>query len=203
MQLVAHITRHIAVADEVIEVEVDNIWNVEMLQARVLAACAVMDARAHTQMQRLFEDTQLTDQLSLDERMAASDTAALLFPVVEAALWLLASHAKWRFTKTLPAGEHLVIGAEGITSLTELELLLQGVWHTIDSRLQVGNGREMACQEYTRTLPYDTRLKVAKVLGILYGQTDKAQVINAFKQEALVALESLTANGNEQSHVPS
>lgn len=173
MKVQGLVTRVISAADETIQVFTED-TDFEDFQSNVLSALAACDYRAHTQMQRLFEDSSLQYVLDETEFGQAQEAASLMYPVSD--LESQCSGTKIEFTKNLASGEVLKVFISDLTTEDDITKLLYDIWNLIDERLQDTNSREMAFTEYYRTLSPECQLKVGIVMEALYGRQTLEQV---------------------------
>lgn len=171
MQLTALVTKGITIADESIRIQLQDDESFSSFESKVQEACRYIDYRAHVQMQRLVEDTSLIEHLNKAEIHAVQHCAELLFPQQQlSAQPVLRSGVKFEFTKLFAASETLTVQVEDIDSYDSLNATIRNIWELLDIRLQSTNKRESDFRAYTTQLDYNTKLKVAMVIDLLYGK---------------------------------
>jgi len=178
MELTALVTKGITVADESIRIQIQGEDSFASFKDKVHEACRYIDYRAHLQMRRMFEDTSLTEQLTRAERDAVEACAYTLFPLEQlSAEPVLRSGVKFEFTKLFAASETLTVQVQDIDSYDVLNTTIKHIWELLDTRLNVTNKREEDFREYVSTLDYNTKLKVAMIIDLLYGKASEETVV--------------------------
>jgi len=177
MKYKALITRMLTMADESIQIIINDTDDFNSLKERVHTALKLCDLRANTQMMRLFEDTDLTSKLSLDEYLRAQHAANLVYPCNELPSSInLGDNSSIEFAKNLASGEVLKVFISKIQSYEDLDNSINEIFNLIDERLVETNNRELNFLEYLRSIPYETQLKICMLMDILYGRSTKEYV---------------------------
>lgn len=179
MQYKAWISRTLSHADETIQIVIEDTDDITTLQKRVLEAFGVTDYRAHEQYLRLFEDTDLTQELNYDELSHARKFAGLLFPLESLPRKLdLGNKTAFEFAKNLPGGEVLKLYIHEFDTYEDIVTAIKTVWRIIDSRLAYTNNRELRASTYFREkIPLGIKSKIHRVMDILYGRAFKENVV--------------------------
>lgn len=186
MQLKSWVSRHLSFADEAIQVVIDDTDSLETLKARTLQALRFSDYRASQQRRRLFEDTDLTQELTYEELRAARHMAELMYPLETLpAEHDLGGKTTFEFSKNLPGGEVLKIYVHEFETYEDVTSAIKAVWELIDTRLVYTNKREQKAQEYFKGLPIQIRTKVLRIMEILYGRSFKETVIEELQKAKL------------------
>jgi len=167
--------------DETIQVIIRDTDSFDSFKARVYSALNMCDTRANRQMFRLFEDTDLTKNLSQAEYEQAKHAASLVYPTSSIEDLDLGEGAQLEFTKINASGEVLklfVHELETYTSTQDVDRAIEDIWSLLDKRLLQTNTRELKFMEYFRTLDQNTKIKVSMVLDILYGRAHVQDVVS-------------------------
>jgi len=174
----------LTMADESIQIIINDTDDINSLKERVHDALKLCDARANTQMMRLFDDTNLTDKLSLDEYLKAQHAANLVYPCDEFLSTLnLGDNPNIEFAKNLASGEVLKVFVHEVQSYEDLDNSINEVFSLIDERLVKTNNRELHFLEYLRSIPYETQLKISMIMDILYGRSTKEFVESRLNEQ--------------------
>jgi len=177
MKYKALITRMLTMADESIQIIINDTDDFNSLKERVHNALKLCDLRANTQMMRLFEDTDLTNKLSIDEYLRAQHAANLVYPCDTLVSSVsLGDNPSIEFAKNLASGEVLKVFIHEVQSYEDLDNSINEIFKLIDDRLVETNNRELKFLEYLRSLPYEIQLKVCMIMDILYGRSTKEYV---------------------------
>lgn len=183
MKFKAVTNRSLSFADETFRVIVEDTDTLESLKEKVLSAVEMADYRASELRQRLFEDTDLTDELKYEELQAARTMAKKLYPeVVLPKSPKVGTGAQFEFCKLMFGGEDLRIYISDFENDEDLRQAVKVIWDIIDSRLQYTNKRELDAGNYFKTLTMATRTKILNVMDILYGRAFKDSVIEKLQQ---------------------
>jgi hypothetical protein len=167
--------------DETIQVIIRDTDSFDSFKARVYSALNMCDTRANRQMFRLFEDTDLTRNLSVSEYQQAKYAASLIYPISSLGDLDLGEGAQLEFTKINASGEVIKLFLHELDtyiSTQDVDKAIEDVWSLLDERLLKTNTRELKFIEYFRTLEPNTKLKVSMVMDILYGRVHKDDVVN-------------------------
>ncbi len=200
MHYKALITRMYFMADESIQIIIDDTESFPLFKERVYTALRAADYRANLQMRRLFEDTSLTDELDYSELQAARATSELMYPNegIPSNIDLGGEKGAIEFAKNLPSGEVLKLFLHDIDSYENLDIAIKNIYSLIDSRLQETNSRELKTLEYLKTLPFNTKLTVVKIMDILFGRMLKETFIEQMKGQKAQDLESTVNSIREE-----
>ncbi len=178
------VTRMYSVADESIRVVIEDSESFETFKSRLFDVLRITDYRANVQQRRLFEDTELTNSLDYTELKAAKHAAEISFPLEGIPSQLnLGPTTAFEFSKNLPSGEVLQIFLHEVESYEDLSSAIKEIWDVIDSRLKRTNQRELDFMEYLKKLPYEVKLKVCRIMEILYGRNSLENVLQTLKKE--------------------
>lgn len=184
MKYKALITRMLTMADESIQIIINDAHNFDSLKERINNAFKLCDMRANTQMMRLFEDTDLTSKLSIDEYLRAQHAANLVYPCNNLPNNVdLGNGPQIEFAKNMASGEVLKIFIDKVQSYEDLDSAINEVFSLIDERLVETNNRELEFLEYLRSIPYETQLKVCMIMDILYGRSTKEFVESRLNEQ--------------------
>jgi hypothetical protein len=213
MKFTAYITRFYQMAEESLEVIIDDIPDFEDFKERVFNVLRVTDYRANLQARRLFEDTELIKELSYSDLQKIRKAVDILFPQMTLPKTLdLNSSQSWneeerkgkggyQFTKSLRDGEVLKIFLHEVEPEEDSQVAIKNIYSIIDARLRKTNQRNLDFTNYLRSLDMDMRTKITMILELLYRQTDVATVIQRLKgQEAQETVEQIRADIQEQSN---
>src|SRR6266516_4165097 len=185
MQYKALVTRMLTMADEAIEIIISDTDTFQDFSTKVESALALCDKRANTQMFMLFEDTSLTDALSVEEYVKAEYAANILYP--DTSLYTtslgLGENVQIAFTKTLPSGEAVKVFLHDTHTYEEVIQAVEDIWNLIDNRLVETNDREIGCNKYLNSLDPELKIKISMILDILYGRMTPQEVISRLKEQ--------------------
>jgi len=170
-------------ADENIQIIVNDTDDFTSLKDRVYSALKVCDQRANTQMYRLFEDTDLTDSLSPEEFIVAEHAASLIYPYLDTRPINLGEGTAIEFSKNMASGEVVKLFLHEVDSYEDIEKAIENIYKLIDERLVETNNRELECIEYFKTLPMELKVKVSMILDILYGRNIIDNVVSRIQEE--------------------
>lgn len=171
MEFKALFTGNITIADESIRVNIEGDDDFNKFKAKVLEACTFYDYRAHQQGFRLFEDTDLIKNLSPEELAKCEEAARLLFPSkLLPKTSQLKEGVKFEVAKLTGAGESLTLQIHNPDSYEDVLTAMTSLWKLLDERLNAKNTRQLKHLEYLKNLDYDTKLKAAMIMDILYGR---------------------------------
>jgi|SRR6266853_1071437 len=174
----------LTMADESIQIIINDAHNFDSLKERINNAFKLCDMRANTQMMRLFEDTDLTSKLSIDEYLRAQHAANLVYPCNNLPNNVdLGNGPQIEFAKNMASGEVLKIFIDKVQSYEDLDSAINEVFSLIDERLVETNNRELEFLEYLRSIPYETQLKVCMIMDILYGRSTKEFVESRLNEQ--------------------
>lgn len=186
MHYKALLTRVYSMADESLQIIIEDTDSFDTFKTRVYTALKVADHRANTQMMRLFEDTDLTKELDYHELQACRKAAETLYPQEHFSKSLdLGAGSAFEFAKNMASGEVVKIFLHDVESYEDLNTAIKNVWNIIDSRLEQTNGRELAFMKYVKSLAFSVKLKITKVMEILYGRMLKEVIVEQLKGERL------------------
>jgi len=174
----------LTMADESIQIIINDTDEFISLKDKVYNAFKLCDARANLQMMRLFEDTDLTSKLSLDEYLRAQHAANLAYPCNTLPIDInLGDSPSIEFAKNMASGEVLKLFIHDVQSYEDLDTAISEIFSLIDTRLLETNQRELNFLEYLRTLPYETQVKICMLMDILYGRSTKEYVQSRLTEE--------------------
>ncbi len=185
MKYKALVTRMLTMADEAIEIIINDTDTFQDFSTKVKNALSLCDLRANTQMFRLFEDTELTYSLSVEEYIKAEHAANLLYPYSRenAESLDLGENVQIAFTKQLPSGEVVKLFIYDTNDYDAVTNSIADIWKLVDNRLVETNNREIACNKYLNSLDPTLKVKISMVLDILYGRMSPEQVMARLKEE--------------------
>ena len=184
MKYKALVSRMLTMADESIQIIINDTDDFTTLKEYLYNALKLCDNRANIQMSRLFEDTNLTDKLSFDEYTKAQHAASLVYPTSNLPIEVnLGENAAIEFAKTMSSGEVVKLFIHEVESYEDLSKNVDDIFKLIDNRLLEVNERELAFLQYFRSLPYETQLKISMIMDILYGRNTKENVESRLTQE--------------------
>jgi len=179
----ALISRYLTMADENIQIVINDTEDFTSFRDRVHNALRLCDKRANTQMYRLFEDTDLTDSLSPEEFIKAEYAATLMYPQTHTEPIRLGENTAIEFSKNMASGEVIKLFLHEVEGYEEIEEAIENIYKLIDYRLVQTNSRELECIEYFKTLPMDLKVKVSMILDILYGRNTVENVVSRLTEE--------------------
>src|SRR5437773_4757161 len=120
MQHTALITRMITVADESIQIIIQDIDNFNVFKAAIEEALKITDKRAAVQQRRLLEDTSLTDAMSEHEVKSTIEAADIIYPMQYTIDMEKLQGAKFEFAKNMASGEVLKVFLHNVDAYEDL-----------------------------------------------------------------------------------
>jgi len=179
----ALLSRYLTMADENIQIVINDTDDFISFRDRVYSALRVCDRRANIQMYRLFEDTELTDSLSAEEFAKAEYAASIMYPYVNTENINLGENTAIEFSKNMASGEVVKLFLHEVDTYEDIEKAIENIYKLIDDRLVETNSRELECMEYFKTLPMELKVKVCMIMDILYGRNTIDNVVSRLQEE--------------------
>lgn len=211
MEYKALLTRMYSMADESLQIIIPNTDDIEVFKQRIYNALKICDYRANEQMMRLFEDTELTTELSYDELKAARTAATIMYPKehIPAKLDLgqgttdydTAFGPAFEFAKNLASGEVIKIFLHRVDAYEDIGIAVKAIWDIQDTRLYKTNKRELDFIEYIKRQAPSVKLKITKIMEILYGRHFKEDVIKELQGARLEETVEVIRKENEARNV--
>jgi hypothetical protein len=184
MKYTALLTRMFTMADESIQIKLEDTDSFDTFKERVYTALKVTDTRAHIQMRRLFDDTDLTNQLSYSELQKAKRATEIMYPDQLLPPKLdLGEGSAIEFAKNMASGEVLKIFLHDYETFEDINRAIKDVWSIIDTRLVKTNKRELDFLEYVSSLGYEEKLKISMIMDVLFGRAFTSDIVNRLKGE--------------------
>jgi hypothetical protein len=180
LKYTAVVSRSLTMCDETIQVVIHDTDSFESFKSRVYSALNMCDTRANRQMFRLFEDTDLTNNLSVSEYVEAKIAASIIYPNSMVEDVNIGKDAQLEFTKINASGEviKLFVHEVGTGTCDELNTVIEDVWDLLDKRLFITNKRELDFMTYFHSLDPSTKIKISMIMDILYGRAHVEDVVS-------------------------
>ncbi len=150
-------------------------------------------------MKRLFDDTDLTNELNYNELQCARKATELMYPSINIAgsldLGYNSSYDSddkkdtgpaFEFAKNMASGEVVKLFLHDIQAEDNSAMLhaaIKSVYSILDARLNHTNKRELDFITYIKKLSFETKYKITMIMDILFGRALSETVVQRLKGE--------------------
>ncbi len=168
------VTVQLGFVEETIRVELQGDSDMAVFKERVLEACRIADARTRVQVQRLIDDSTLSERLDREEYGLFLTAVMLLHPTPAPVTALLTRDSKIEVSKITRTGE--VVTLQLHEPGKDFQHDIHVLWDILDTRLSVANDRGLAHTAFLESLPYETQLKLGIAMDAIYGRVPMSHV---------------------------